>query len=193
MLPASPVFFLCNFHPTFLCFESMLTWWLSSIALEIWTGSLVQPVRSKTQHVILSVTYKATWQCVFNWTTINPGNGAPQPSSGRMAQSSISMHLNIHCDQGQWVKWNDERSSSFLIFSISVSHGGGHPRWLSDKESAYQCRRHRRCEFNPWVTKIPWRRKWQPAPILLPGKSHGLVGYCPWCCKKLDTTERLSI
>ena len=91
MLPASPVFFLCNFHPTFLCFESMLTWWLSSIALEIWTGSLVQPVRSKTQHVILSVTYKATWQCVFNWTTINPGNGAPQPSSGRMAQSSISM------------------------------------------------------------------------------------------------------
>ena len=33
--------------------------------------------------------------------------------------------------------------------------------------------------FNPWVGKIPWRRKWQPAPVFLPGKSHGqwsLVG-----------------
>ena len=37
--------------------------------------------------------------------------------------------------------------------------------------------------FNPWVGKIPWRRKWQSTPVLLPGKSHGqrsLVGYSPW-------------
>ena len=37
--------------------------------------------------------------------------------------------------------------------------------------------------FNPWAGKIPWRRKWQPTPVLLPGKSHGqrtLVGYSPW-------------
>ena len=27
--------------------------------------------------------------------------------------------------------------------------------------------------FNPWVRKIPWRRKWQPTPVFLPGKSHG--------------------
>ena len=34
--------------------------------------------------------------------------------------------------------------------------------------------------FNPWVGKIPWRRQWQPTPVLLPGKSHGrksLIGY----------------
>ena len=34
--------------------------------------------------------------------------------------------------------------------------------------------------FNPWVGKIPWRRKWQPIPVFSPGKSHGrrsLVGY----------------
>ena len=30
-----------------------------------------------------------------------------------------------------------------------------------------------RCEFNPWVGKIPWRRKWQPTPVFLPGESHG--------------------
>ena len=43
--------------------------------------------------------------------------------------------------------------------------------------------------------KIPWRRKWQPSPVPLPGKSHGqrsLVGYSPWGCKESDTTERLT-
>ena len=37
---------------------------------------------------------------------------------------------------------------------------------------------------------MPWRRKWQPTPVLLPGKSHGqrsLVGYSPWGHKELDT------
>ena len=49
--------------------------------------------------------------------------------------------------------------------------------------------------FNSWVVKFPWRRKWQPTPVFLPGVSHGqrhLVGYSPWGCKELDTTERLS-
>ena len=44
------------------------------------------------------------------------------------------------------------------------------------------------------VGKISWRRKWQSTPVFLPGKSHGwrrLVGYSPWGCKELDTTERL--
>ena len=38
----------------------------------------------------------------------------------------------------------------------------------------------------------PWRRKWQPAPVFLPGESHGqrsLAGYGPWGHKELDTTE----
>ena len=65
----------------------------------------------------------------------------------------------------------------------------GLPRWCSGKESAYQCRR---CRFNNWVKKIPWRRKWQPTPVFLLGKSHGqesLEGYSPWGCKESDTTE----
>ena len=47
-------------------------------------------------------------------------------------------------------------------------------------------RRRKRCEFDPWVGKIPWRRAWQPTPVLLPGESHGqrsLVGYSPWIAK----------
>ena len=48
--------------------------------------------------------------------------------------------------------------------------------------------------FNPWVETISWRRKWQPTPVFLPGKSHGwrnLVGCSPWGCKESDTTEWL--
>ena len=53
----------------------------------------------------------------------------------------------------------------------------GLPTWLSSKESACQGRRH---GFNPWVAKIPWRRKWKSPPVFLPGKYHGqrsLDGY----------------
>ena len=56
-----------------------------------------------------------------------------------------------------------------------------------------QCRRLR---FDFWVRKIPWRRKWQPTPVLLAGKSHGqrsLLGYSPWVGKELDMTELLTL
>ena len=49
-----------------------------------------------------------------------------------------------------------------------------------------------RSGFNPWVGKIPWRRKWQPTPVFLPGESHGqrnLAGYSPWGRKESDMTS----
>ena len=48
--------------------------------------------------------------------------------------------------------------------------------------------------FDPWDGKIPWRRKRQPTPVLLPRKFHGwrsLVGYSPWSHKESDTTDPL--
>ena len=65
------------------------------------------------------------------------------------------------------------------------------PGGTDGKSVCLQCRRP---GFNPWVRKIPWRRKWQPTPVLLPGKSQGqrsLVGYSPWGRKESDTTEWL--
>ena len=59
-------------------------------------------------------------------------------------------------------------------------------------ESACQ---HRRCGFDNWVGKIPWRRKQQPTPRFLPGKSHGqrsLAGYKSMGSQELDTTEQLN-
>ena len=61
--------------------------------------------------------------------------------------------------------------------------------WLSGKGSACSagdCLLSRRSGCNSWVGKIPWRRKWQPTPVSLPGKSHrqgSLVGYSPLYCK----------
>ena len=61
----------------------------------------------------------------------------------------------------------------------------GLPWWLSGRESACQCRRH---GLDPWVRKIPWKRKWQPTTVFLPGKFHvqrSLAGYSPWSHKSI--------
>ena len=69
----------------------------------------------------------------------------------------------------------------------------GFPGGTGGKESACQCRR---CKprFDPWVGKILWRRKWQPAPVFLPGESHGqrsLANHSPWGCE--ESKSRLSM
>ena len=54
---------------------------------------------------------------------------------------------------------------------------------------------HRTHGFSPWAGKIPWRKKWQPIPVFLPGELHGqrsLAGYSPWGHKESDTTEQLT-
>ena len=54
------------------------------------------------------------------------------------------------------------------------------------------CQQFRRPRFNPWVGKIPWRRKSQPTPVFLPGEFHGqrsLAGCSPWGHKESDMTE----
>ena len=51
-----------------------------------------------------------------------------------------------------------------------------------------QCRQPRTHGFDPWVGKTPWRRKWRPTPVFLPGKSHeqrSLAGYSPWGHKRV--------
>ena len=62
------------------------------------------------------------------------------------------------------------------------------------KKIHLQSRRHGRWELSPCVRKIPWRRKWQPTPVFLPGESHGqqsLSDYSPKHPKESDMTEWL--
>ena len=65
-------------------------------------------------------------------------------------------------------------------------------RWFSGYRVHQQCRRHRRCGFDPWVRKIPWRRARQPTPVFLPGESHGQrspAGYSSWDHKESNPAE----
>ena len=132
----------------------------------------------------------ATHSSVLAWRI--PGTGEP----GR--PMSMGSHRVGH-------DWSDLAAAAFfsvnwqkLLTWINLLVFIGHlscialPRWLSGKESACQCRRRWRHQFDPWIGKIPWRRKWQPTPVFLPEKFHGqrnLVGYISWVCKELDTSE----
>ena len=57
-----------------------------------------------------------------------------------------------------------------MIIVSLLSIYPGLPWWLSGRESICQ---HRRCGFDSWVRKMPWRRAWQPTPVFLPGESCG--------------------
>ena len=77
-------------------------------------------------------------------------------------------------------RWSCEGGTPWWICALIRRSNSGLLWCLSGKESTCQCRR---CKFNPWVRKIPWRRKWQPTPVFVPGKSHRqkiLAGYSPW-------------
>ena len=115
------------------------------------------------------------------------------------AEKEASDHVkifgnNIPGERSVWGTVSRDGFCQFLPFlwaspfyypeAIFVSFTGGCkdvpiPGGTSSKESTCQCKR---CEFDPWVRKILWRRKWQPTPVFLPGESHGqrsLVGYRP--------------
>ena len=63
------------------------------------------------------------------------------------------------------------RSSVILHgFQIMSWDIWGFPGGSDSKESAFQCRSP---GFNPWVRKIPWRRKWLLTPVFLPVEFHG--------------------
>ena len=94
-----------------------------------------------------------------------------------------------NADSHVWVSlspWGGTLELEFLsLFLVVLAFPGG----SSGKKPTCQGRRH---EFHPWVGKIPWRRKWHPTPVFLPGESHGqrsLEGYSPWGGKKSDRTE----
>ena len=89
---------------------------------------------------------------VVRWV-VGEGNGKPIHVEIIDSFTALLLHINLHV-------------CYYLLYTQMLEL----PRWLSGKESASK---YRRCDFNPWIRTISWRRKWQPTPIFLPGKSHG--------------------
>ena len=94
-----------------------------------------------------------------------------------------------------WLRYSTSLTPTFLkIYKLGsevllgkVIKGRGFPGGSVVKESASQCRNQ---GFDPGIKKIPWRRKWQPTPVFLPGESHGqrsLAGYSP--CRSQSRTR----
>ena len=112
------------------------------------------------------------------------GQPCPNPHSSEISEKlSQSLALlskrSIIPTSAPWLEWcQSPPTKPFLQVSTPPSDPGG-----SGDRVCLQCGRP---GFDPWVGKIPWRRKWQPTPVFLPVKSHGqksLVGYTPWGCK----------
>ena len=98
------------------------------------------------------------------------------------SQNTFCRYINIILLSSFYRRWKLKHYSIFLW----------PPSGASSKESAFQCRSQKRYGFNPWVRKIPWRRKQQLTPVFLLGEYHGqrsLVDYSPWGCKESDMTE----
>ena len=124
------------------------------------------------------------------------------------------------CDLGQIIIWvfhsfaNYKTGTDYMIFKCRLTSKilwlpvpmvksiiynyvcmcvyGSIPGGPMVKESSCQ---YRRCRFDPWVRKIPWRRKWQATPVFLFGKCHGqrsLTACSPWGCKESDMTWQLN-
>ena len=105
----------------------------------------------------------------FDGTYLHVGNSQVKWNEAKIMSSSLRWH-------GLYSPWDSPSQNTGMKPFPS-------PRDISGKEPACQCSRHKRCGLHPWVRKIPWSRKWQPAPGFLPGTFHGqrsLAGCSPW-------------
>ena len=118
----------------------------------------------------------------------------PSPLLSVLQISPTSLLPQDHCTCSL-LSWECFLFLSFHLhnhFASSYSCLRGFPGGTSGKEPACQHRRHKRCRFDPWIRKFPWRRAWQSTPVFLPEKSHvemSLVGFSSYCHKESDRTE----
>ena len=100
---------------------------------------------------------------------------------------------NVYSNQAntQTRKATFKMIGKFGAFLFTLSPSSGFPDGSDQRKSPPVMQE---TQAGPWVRKIPWRRAWQPTPVLLSGESHGLrklVG--PWGRKQSDMTEQLKL
>ena len=112
------------------------------------------------------------------------GEGDGRGWHGLMA--SLTQWTWLWVDSSSWW-WTGTPGMLRFMRSQRVGHD-----WVAELNWT-ECRRHKRCGFDPWVGKIPCSRKWQPTPVFLPGEFHGQrisrAGYGLLGCKEFDMTE----
>ena len=154
---------------------SQWTWVWASSCSWWWTGKPGVLLSTGSQRV------RQDWRTELNWTLCNGSRVGCWKGSGcvqdlHSSNLAFRVLLMSFCDSGGYQ--TDFSGMKMLHLVVIIFH-----RWSSGEESTCQCKRHRKCRFDPWIGKIPWSRKWQPTPVFLPGTSHGqksLAGFRPW-------------
>ena len=103
--------------------------------------------------------------CVFTQFILFLGNYFSLTEVNRQFIVLMILITLILLPKSQMLRYQTIFHTTFVTPHLEVKIFYNHPRWLSGKESARQCRRHRRHGFDPQVRNIPWRRKWQPTPV----------------------------
>ena len=93
--------------------------------------------------------------------------GKFQRTAFPLSQSFMNLHIIPYKRLG-----HADTNSQLLILYFGMGREG-FPDGASGKEPACQYRSHKGRQFHLWVRKTPWRRAWQPTPVVLPGESHG--------------------
>ena len=169
--------------------------YISTLCINEWLRSSVSWVRmwshSEIHHPREMVTRHQKQRSFSHWVTIALRAYWPQKFPLRALTSNLLQKRTAR----KQVEWRQTIVCIITLDSLNcvwVQSRLNFPGGPTGKEPACQCRRCKRCRFDPWVGKIPWKRAWLPTPVFLPGESHGqrdLVGYSPWGLKEWDTTE----
>ena len=119
--------------------------------------------------------WRQEWDLLLNILTNN------LKSHEHMTDTKLNLKIKKMNSASTWYK--NEQANKWVFFEFSfhllLSSFGGFPG-SSVVKSTCQSRKNKKCEFDPWVRKIPWRRKWQLTLVFLPGKFYGqrsLAGY----------------
>ena len=120
------------------------------------------------------------WWDQMPWSSFSQCWALSQHFLSSLSLSSRGFLVFTFCHKGGVICISDvidispsNLDSSLCFFQPSVSHDVEPPIWASPVAQHLHCRRHRRCGFDPWVGKIPWRRAWQPTLVFLPQEFHG--------------------
>ena len=148
----------------------------------------------------------------INYTTLSCRLGFPDSSVGKespaMQETPVrflgwedplekgqATHSSILAWRIPWTVQSQGITKNLTNLSDFQFHKG-FPGGLLVKNLPANAGESKRHGFDPWVGKIPQRRKWQPTPVFLPGKSYGqrsLVGYSPQGHKELETADQLNM
>ena len=109
------------------------------------------------------------WMTKPNWITLDGHEKMSWLCYG-FVKSFVSQRSSSVCSlHGPRTQVLLPPQASFITLGFLRQHSTEKPFINAQKEPASQCSRQ---GFSSWVGKIPWRRKWQPTPVFLPGKSH---------------------